>query len=412
MAAGADLRLEDEADREPERAARHGDERTAQPERQPHAEGKEGHRAAVDVEDVRRDGTDGDPDQCGVAERVPERVREVRRRIGARPVQRADPRADDLEGDAGDEDAERRGEADPLPVDRRGQVAAVVRRVRVPADGVAVGDEEGEDERRRRPAAGRVVRVEPGAVVGLRQDDTDREREHDRQVREHAPLEGVDEVVAEERDADLGGDDEHVADPEPPTEERLEREGAADAVDDEPADAGGEGVQARRQDVPAEAERAARLDELRDPELRAPAREDAVRERAQPCPQHQRERRRPEAAAEERDRDDADEDRRELEVRRHPRPEEVERPSVALVLGDELDPARLDRRDAVAVDTLPDRYACRLGRHRHARHCGETGSVSAAGTRPATVGARNVRPRSERLLGRGARARPMRSWLR
>ena len=100
-------------------------------------------------------------------------------------------------------------------------------------------------------------RVGGDAEVRLAEDGDDRKGEHDAQERQRPAFEEVDEVVPQGRDCDLG-------------DERLQGEGPADAVDDEPADRPRESIQARRQDVAEEAERTAALDHHRDAELRAP----------------------------------------------------------------------------------------------------------------------------------------------
>src|SRR5437773_11981957 len=69
-----------------------------------------------------------------------------------------------------------------------------------------------------------------------------------------------------------------------------------------------------------------------------------------------RDRRLPEAEAEDRYAEDAHEDRRELEVRRQPRPEQIDRFAVTLLERDVLDPARLDGGDPLPVLALPNRY--------------------------------------------------------
>src|SRR6266581_4379114 len=57
----------------------------------------------------------------------------------------------------------------------------------------------------------------------------------------------------------------------------------------------------------------------------------------------------PEVEAEELDGDDADEYRCELEVRRKPHEQEVERLAVSFLQGNVLDAARLDRGDPLAI---------------------------------------------------------------
>src|SRR5213076_1288819 len=64
----------------------------------------------------------------------------------------------------------------------------------------------------------------------------------------------------------------------------------------------------------------------------------------------------PEAEPEHRHAEHPDEDRGELEVRRQPRPEEIDRFSVPLLQGDVFDAAWLDGGDPLAVVALPNRY--------------------------------------------------------
>jgi hypothetical protein len=61
------------------------------------------------------------------------------------------------------------------------------------------------------------------------------------------------------------------------------------------------------------------------------------------------------------DGDDPHEDRRELEVRRHPGPQQVERPPVSLLRRDELGAAGLDGDHLRPVVALADLAGC----HRH-----------------------------------------------
>jgi len=70
--------------------------------------------------------------------------------------------------------------------------------------------------------------------------------------------------------------------------------------------------------------------------------------------EHQRGDRLPKAQPEDGNRQHADEHGRELEVRRHPRPEQLRRPAVSLVERDELGTAGLDDGDGLAVMTLAD----------------------------------------------------------
>ena len=80
---------------------------------------------------------------------------------------------------------------------------------------------------------------------------------------EGVALEGVDQVVAHDGDQDLDQHDESEREGPRPTEEGGKGEGAGDRVDDEPADGGGEGVEAAGQQVAPIAEGGARLDHLR-----------------------------------------------------------------------------------------------------------------------------------------------------
>ena len=81
-----------------------------------------------------------------------------------------------------------------------------------------------------------------------------------------------------------------------------------------------------------------------------------MRERAQRTAQDDGERSQPEAQTKDRDAEDADEDRGELEIRREPRPEEIDRFAVPLLERYVLDAARLDGGDPLPVLALPNRY--------------------------------------------------------
>ena len=84
--------------------------------------------------------------------------------------------------------------------------------------------------------------------------------------------------MAEEGDPDLGHDDDQEGQPEGKRAvgEGDQREGTADAVDDEPPDRAREGVETGGEDVPEEAEGGPTLDHLGDSKLRAPRGQDAV----------------------------------------------------------------------------------------------------------------------------------------
>ena len=185
--------------------------------------------------------------------------------------------------------------------------------------------------------------------------------EHDSQHRKRPALESVDEVVAEGRDHDLRDDDHKESQKEGDVQldqagEGLEREGAADAVRDEPADGAGEGIQAGWQDVAQEAEGSPALDHHGNPEFGSPGRQDPVGERAERGADHDRARGLGHVEPEDGDPEDSDVDGRELEVRRHPGPEQVERSAMALAKRDVLHASRLDRRHPLPVLALPDGY--------------------------------------------------------
>ncbi len=101
------------------------------------------------------------------------------------------------------------------------------------------------------------------------------------------------------------------------------------------------------QDVAAEAERDPATDHLRDAELRPAGATGHLREGAEAGAEHDGARRPARTVwPKNSDRDHADEDRRELEVGRHPGPEQVDRACRAAPRRDELGAAGLDGDDA------------------------------------------------------------------
>ncbi len=203
------------------------------------------------------------------------------------------------------------------------------------------------------------ARGRPRAEIGVRKDEDGRDDEHDAEQRQCESLEQMDEVVAVGRHEHLRHHDHEEAEPEPcraKVHKCEERERAAHAVDDEPADGTGEGVEAGGKDVAEEAERAAALDHHGYAELGTPRRQDPVGQRSERAADEDGERRLPEAEPEHSHAEHPDKDGGELEVRRQPCPEEVDRFSVPLLEGDVLDPAWLDGGDPLSVIALPDRY--------------------------------------------------------
>jgi hypothetical protein len=93
---------------------------------------------------------------------------------------------------------------------------------------------------------------------------------------------------------------------------------------------------------------------LRYAEQRPAGGERAHRHRAERGAEHDRQRGHPERQPEEPDADDADEDGRELHVRRHPRPELLQRLTVPLTERDELGSAGLYRRYLGTVGAFTD----------------------------------------------------------
>ena len=203
------------------------------------------------------------------------------------------------------------------------------------------------------------ARGRPGADVGVRKDEDGRDDEHNAKQRQSESLEQVDEVVAVGRDEHLRHHDYEEAEPEPcraKVDKREQRECAADAVDDKPADGTGEGVEAGGEDVAEEAERAAALHHHGHAELGTPRRQNPVGQRPERASDEDGERCLPEAEPEHGHAEHPDEDRGELEVWRQPRPEEVDRFSVPLLQGDVFDAAWLDSGDPLPVVALPDGY--------------------------------------------------------
>ena len=195
------------------------------------------------------------------------------------------------------------------------------------------------------------------ARVGLAQDDAGRDQEDDGEDGEGVPLEQVHQVVAEERHRDLHRHDDEQAEHLRQVGQHVQREGAADAVHREPADAGGDRVQPGGQRVAPVAEPQPAQHHLRHPVLRAAQGQDPLGDSADRAAQDEGERGLPEAEAESRDRENADEDRGELHVRRGPGPEQLDRPAVPLVERNEFRPAGLDLEDLGAVTALTDKDA-------------------------------------------------------
>ena len=165
-------------------------------------------------------------------------------------------RADDLQHHARQEQACRGEQAGARRRHGRRQVAGVVRGVRRPARRVAEGGADRQQE-----AAHRAVAddgIERGrAEVRLGEDRHRRDREDDREHRERPALEGLHQVVPEERERGLHQHDDDQADQRPDAEQRGQRVRAADAVGGEPADACGHRHQHRGNGVALEPERPA-----------------------------------------------------------------------------------------------------------------------------------------------------------
>jgi hypothetical protein len=373
--------LEPEArDDQPEDPEHHGDDGPRLAQRQLQAQGHERHRAGVDVQHVRGHGAEADRQQRGLAEEARHQGREGRR-VDVGLAGGDDRRAGDLQQAAGQEAADPREQRDREPARVPGQVAGVVGGVRVPAGRVAErrsgGDQEPADRRRPVHRRGRRVRV--------RQHDDRADHEDDGEHRERVPLERVHEVVPEEGDGQLSRDDDDQREEPGETGQGGQRQGPADAVDREPPDAGGQRVEPGREDVAAVAEGRPAEDHLREPVARAPGGQRAERDRPEQGAEHDGGDRLPEGQPEGQDAQDADGDRRELEVRRRPRPQQLEGPAVALTLGDRLDPARLDGHHLRAVRELGLRDVGTGERH---------GPHSPGPTSPRATGRRlrNVKP--------------------
>jgi hypothetical protein len=176
--------------------------------------------------------------------------------------------------------------------------------------------------------------------------------EHHHQEREGHAFEHVHQVVAEESHRDLQQHDDQEADLRVPAQQRVQRERAADAVDREPADAGDDRIEPGRQDVAEVAETDPGQHHLGHAGQRPAGGERAHRQRAEGGAKHDRKGGHPERLAEEPDADDADEDGRELHVRRHPRPELLQRLAVPVAKRDELGSARLHRSYLGTVGAL------------------------------------------------------------
>src|SRR5450759_4153004 len=198
------------------------------------AKGDERHGAAVDVDRVRGHRPDRDAQQGRVVDDVGHRALQLSGR-DATPIGTGDShqhRASKLEDDARKEDAEARPEPHHPPVRPGRHIARVVSRERVPADRVAEGGGEGEQ-----PAAGYRRRAE--AVVAVVEDEEASDDEHNAQQGQGDALEQMDQVVAQRRDRNLRHDDHQEGQPERQAqrrEQRLHRESAADAIDDEPTE--------------------------------------------------------------------------------------------------------------------------------------------------------------------------------
>ena len=146
------------------RAHRQGDRGAREGRRQPQPERGERHRRRVEVQRVRRDRADEDREQGDRAEPGRQQGDVGAGGVGAVPVRgahgRDGRRSGDLQQDAAQEVAEPGVEAGAPPVVRR-QVSGVVRRVRVPARGVAEGGAQRDPE-----AAGDGVAHRPGLRRG------------------------------------------------------------------------------------------------------------------------------------------------------------------------------------------------------------------------------------------------------
>ncbi len=144
--------------------------------------------------------------------------------------------------------------------------------------------------------------------------------------------------------------------------QRDEGECPADRIDNEPAEARRQPAERRRKEVPEIPERRPAFDHLWDAESRAHRREDGVGDRAHEGTDDAAENGGPESAAERGDRQDPDEDGRELHIRGHPGPEELDRIAVALAFRNVLDAAWLDGGDTAAVFPFAYRYVARRPR--------------------------------------------------
>ena len=269
-------------------------------------------------------------------------------------------RPDDLQDHAGQEQPQRREQPGAGGRHRGGQVAGVVGGVRGPARGVA---ERGADGQQEAAQAADAVGNGRRAQVRLAQDHHRGDREDDREQRKGPAFEGLHQVVAEEREHGLDQHDDDQREQRADVEQGRERERPADAVCGEPADTGGDRHQHRRHGVALEPECQAAQHHLRHPVQRAACRQDVVRDRAQPGTDHDAGHRLPEVHSVDRHREYADEDRRELEVGRGPRPEQLARMAVPVLVGDELVSAGFDGDQFVAVGAVG--LHARFGRVSH-----------------------------------------------
>ena len=249
-----------------------------------------------------------------------------------------------LQQHAGHEDPERRPQRHLPPRGVPRQVAGVVRGVRGPARRVAERRPHRQQER-----AVEGVRAVGGRGVRLGQDDHRGHQEDHRQHGEGVALRRVDEVVAEVGDGDLQDHHDEQAQQQRPVQQGVEGVGGADAVDREPSDARGEGVEPGRQRVAVEAEGGASGHHLRHAEPRTAQPQEGVRDRSQTGAEHHGRHGRPEAEAEDADRQHADEDGGELHVGTGPGPQQLQRAAVPSVRRHRLRTGRLDGEDVVAV---------------------------------------------------------------
>ncbi|MDT0350159.1 hypothetical protein RM445_11555 [Pseudonocardia sp. DSM 45834] len=228
----------------------HGDRGAGERRGEPHAHGGERQRAGVEVDRVRRQGTDEDRDQGQVAE--PARHQ---RGVGGGGVVVVPARDADGGDGGGTGDLQHRGRGEIAQCrEHTGaaglvgtQVAGVVGGVDHPAAGVAERRADDDPEGARNGLVG-------GAGIGLEQDEDRAGREDDGQHGEGDPLDHLHHVVAEERDhqSDRHGDDQRQV--RVPARQCRERERPADAVHREPADTAEDRVAPGREQVAPEAE--------------------------------------------------------------------------------------------------------------------------------------------------------------